>query len=131
MSSDAGSGFSGPRHALRDNHGAHEAIALSLRPTSPREPPRVPPLMTVEAHSFFAGAMAAYVDGDLAGSRLSLLAVVAIGDFETAPAAMVFLGVIAFRQRDFPEAYLWFSRASAGPDEHWALVADEELRRLA
>ena len=62
--------------------------------------------------------------------RLSLLAVAGIGAPESAPAAMVFLGVIACRHREFSQGYLWFARASIGPDEHWALVADEELRRM-
>ncbi|OLE21894.1 MAG: hypothetical protein AUG49_20830 [Catenulispora sp. 13_1_20CM_3_70_7] len=74
--------------------------------------------------------MHAYTEGDLPGARLSLLAVAAIGAPDSAPAAMVFLGVIAARHREFPQAYLWFARAAAGPDVHWALVAVAELRRL-
>jgi TolA-binding protein len=102
---------------------AHTAIARSLYPNIPR-------VMRKEARSFFDGAMYAYTEGDLAGARLSFLAVAAIGDPDTAPAAMVFLGVIAFRRRDESEARMWFSRAASGPDGHWALVATQELRRL-
>jgi hypothetical protein len=102
---------------------AHTAIARSLYPNIPR-------VMRKEARSFFDGAMFAYTEGDLAGARLSFLAVAAIGDPDTAPAAMVFLGVIAFRRRDEPEARMWFTRAASGPDGHWALVATQELRRL-
>ena len=117
-----------PRHAAR-NHDAHAAIARSLHPP-PREPPPVPLRLRAEAEAYFAGAMYAYADGDLAGARLSLLTVVGIGAPDSAPGAMVFLGVIACRHREFAQAYMWFARASAGPDEHWALVADEELRRM-
>jgi hypothetical protein len=106
---------------------AHTAIAQSLRPP---ETPSVPRSLREEARSYFDGAMYAYTEGDLPGARLSFLAVAAIGDPDTAGATLVFLGVIASRQRDLPEARLWFTRAAAGPDEHWALVAREELRRL-
>jgi hypothetical protein len=102
---------------------AHAAIARSLSPAVPR-------VLRKEARAFFDGAMYAYTEGDLAGARLSFLAVAAVGDPETAPAATVFLGVIAFRRRDAPEARMWFTRAAGGPDEHWALVATQELRRL-
>lgn len=130
MSSDTdpASGPSEPRHAVR-NHEAHAAIARSVQ-MPPREPPPVPLRLRAEAEGYFAGAMHAYAAGDLAGARLSLLAVAGIGAPETAPAAMVFLGVIACRQREFAQGYMWLARASAGPDEHWALVADEELRRM-
>lgn len=104
-------------------HTAHTAIARSLYPNIPR-------VLRKEARAFFDGAMFAYTEGDLAGARLSFLAVAAIGDPETAPAAMVFLGVIAFRRRDESEARMWFTRAAGGPDGHWALVATQELRRL-
>lgn len=102
---------------------AHTAIARSLYPKIPRA-------LRKESRAFFDGAMFAYTEGDLAGARLSFLAVAAISDPETAPAAMVFLGVIAFRRRDEPEARMWFTRAAGGPDGHWALVATQELRRL-
>jgi hypothetical protein len=110
-------------------HQAHAAIARSLHPPPPPSPP-VPPQLRAEADAYFTGAMHAYTEGDLPGARLSLLAVAAIGAPDSAPAAMVFLGVIAARHRDFPQAYLWFARAAAGPDVHWALVAVAELRRL-
>ena len=106
-----------------DTHGAHTAIARSLYPNIPR-------VLRKEARSFFDGAMYAYTEGDLPGARLSFLAVAAIGDPDTAPAALVFLGVIAFRRRDAIEARMWFTRAASGPDDHWALVAAQELRRL-
>lgn len=106
-------------------HRAHAAIARSLHP-----PPPVPARLRTEADAFLSGAMFAYADGDLAGARLSLLAVVGTGDPDSAPTAMVFLGVIACRHRLYSEARLWFARAAAGPDEHWALVASEELRRM-
>jgi hypothetical protein len=102
---------------------SHTSIARSLYPSIPRA-------LRKEARAFFDGAMYAYTEGDLPGARLSFLAVAAIGDPDTAPAAMVFLGVIAFRRRDAPEARVWFTRAAAGSDEHWALVARQELRRL-
>jgi hypothetical protein len=106
-----------------ETHDAHAAIARSLSPTVPRA-------LRKEARAFFDGAMYAYTEGDLAGARLSFLAVAAIGDPDTAPPAMVFLGVIAFRRRDAPEARMWFTRAASGPDAHWALVAAQELRRV-
>jgi hypothetical protein len=105
--------------------GAHTAIARSLQ-----APVSIPRVLRKEARSFFDGAMYAYTEGDLPGARLTFLAVAGIGDPDTAPAAMVFLGVIAYRHRDVPEARMWFSRAAAGADEHWARVAAEELRRL-
>lgn len=105
--------------------GAHTAIARSLQ-----APASIPRVLRKEARSFFDGAMYAYTEGDLPGARLTFLAVAGIGDPDTAPAAMVFLGVIAYRHRDVPEARMWFSRAAAGADEHWARVAAEELRRL-
>lgn len=111
------------RYASGQNLGAHAAIARSLSPTVPR-------VLRKEARAFFDGAMYAYSEGDLAGARLSFLAVAAIGDPDTAPAATVFLGVIAFRRRDAAEARMWFTRAASGPDEHWALVAAQELRRV-
>jgi len=74
--------------------------------------------------------MRAYAAGDLPGARAFLLPVAGIDDPATAPSALVFLGVIAFRSRDLPEARLWFERAAAGPDAHWALVATAELRRI-
>jgi hypothetical protein len=117
-----------PEAPTTESHDAHAAIARSLHP--PPEPPGVPRVLRKEARSFFDGAMYAYTEGDLAGARLSFLAVAGIGDPDTAPAAMVLLGVIASRNRDFPEARLWFARAAAGPDEHWALVAAQELRRM-
>ncbi|MEY9858359.1 TolA-binding protein [Catenulispora sp. GAS73] len=104
---------------------AHAAIARSLNP-----PPNIPRVLRKEARAFFDGAMYAYTEGDLPGARLSFLAVAAIGDPDTAPAAMVFLGVVAYRRRDVPEARMWFTRAALGPDRHWALVAAGELRRL-
>ncbi|MFD0637523.1 hypothetical protein [Catenulispora yoronensis] len=94
-------------------------------------PPPVPLRLRAEADAYFAGAMYAYADGDLEGARLSLLTVAGINAPESAPAAMIFLGVIACRHREFAQAYMWFARASAGPDMHWALVADEELKRMA
>jgi hypothetical protein len=109
--------------ATADSHGAHTAIARSMYPSIPR-------VLRKEARAFFDGAMYAYTEGDLSGARLSFLAVAAVADPETAPAAMVFLGVIAFRRRDEPEARMWFTRAASGPDDHWALVATQELRRL-
>jgi hypothetical protein len=105
--------------------GAHTAIARSLHP-----PPSIPRVLRKEARSFFDGAMYAYTEGDLPGARLTFLAVAGIGDPDTAPAAMVFLGVIAYRHRDVPAARMWFTRAAAGADDHWALVAAQELRRL-
>src|SRR5947209_19834701 len=75
-----------------ENFNAHTAIARSLYPNIPR-------VLRKEARAFFDGAMYAYTEGDLAGARLSFLAVAGIGDPDTAPAAMVFLGVIAFRRR--------------------------------
>ncbi|MEZ0108116.1 hypothetical protein ABH920_002114 [Catenulispora sp. EB89] len=104
---------------------AHAAIARSLYSA-----PGLPRVLRKEARAFFDGAMYAYTEGDLPGARLSFLAVAAIGDPDTAPAAMVFLGVIAYRRRDAPEARMWFTRAASGPDQHWALVATGELRRL-
>ncbi|MBS2534465.1 hypothetical protein KGQ20_16965 [Catenulispora sp. NF23] len=106
--------------------GGHAAIARSLSP-----PANIPRVLRKEARAFFDGAMFAYTEGDLLGARLSFLAVTAIGDPDTAPAAMVFLGVIAVRRRDVPEARMWFTRAATGPDQHWALVAANELRRLS
>lgn len=103
---------------------AHTAIARSL------SSPGLPRVLRKEARAFFDGAMYAYTAGDLAGARLSFLAVTAIGDPDTAPAALVFLGVIAYRRRDVPEARMWFTRAASSPDRHWALVAAGELRRL-
>ena len=111
--------------AADENLDAHAAIARSLQP-----PPALTRALHKEARSFFDGAMYAYTDGDLRGARLSFLAVAGIGDPDTAPAALVFLGVIASRNRDFPEARMWFARAAAGPDKHWALVAAQELRRV-
>jgi hypothetical protein len=105
--------------------GVHTAIARSLH-----APPSIPRALRKEARAFFDGAMYAYTEGDLPGARLTFLAVAGIGDPDTAPAAMVFLGVIAYRHRDVAEARMWFSRAAAGADEHWARVAAEELRRL-
>lgn len=105
--------------------GVHTAIARSLH-----APPSIPRVLRKEARAFFDGAMYAYTEGDLPGARLTFLAVAGIGDPDTAPAAMVFLGVIAYRHRDVAEARMWFSRAAAGADEHWARVAAEELRRL-
>lgn len=105
--------------------GVHTAIARSLQ-----APAVIPRVLRKEARSFFDGAMYAYTEGDLAGARLTFLAVAGIGDADTAPAAMVFLGVIAYRHRDIAEARMWFTRAAAGADEHWARVAAEELRRL-
>lgn len=105
--------------------GAHAAIARSLHP-----PPSIPRVLSKEARGFFDGAMYAYTEGDLPGARLTFLAVAGIGDPDTAGAAMVFLGVIAYRNRDMQEARMWFTRAAAGADEHWARVAAEELRRL-
>lgn len=105
--------------------GAHAAIARSLHTSS-----GLPRVLSKEARAFFDGAVYAYTEGDLPGARLSFLAVAAIGDPDTAPAALVFLGVIAVRRRDTPEARMWFTRAAAGPDAHWALVAAGELRRL-
>jgi len=104
---------------------AHAAIARSLY-----SGPGLPRVLRKEARAFFDGAMYAYTEGDLPGARLSFLAVAAIGDPDTAPAAMVFLGVIAYRRRDVPEARMWFTRAASSPDQHWALVAAGELRRL-
>jgi hypothetical protein len=104
---------------------AHKAIARSLQ-----APAAIPRVLRKEARSFFDGAMYAYTEGDLPGARLTFLAVAGIGDADTAPAAMVFLGVIAYRHRDVPEARMWFTRAAAGADEHWARVAAEELRRV-
>lgn len=104
---------------------AHTAIARSLYSA-----PGLPRVLRKEARAFFDGAMYAYTEGDLPGARLSFLAVAAIADPDTAPAAMVFLGVIAYRRRDAPEARMWFTRAASGPDQHWALVATGELRRL-
>ena len=109
--------------AADDTFTAHTAIARSLYPNIPR-------VLRKESRAFFDGAMFAYTEGDLPGARLSFLAVAAIADPDTAPAAMVFLGVIAFRRRDEPEARMWFTRAAGGPDGHWALVATQELRRL-
>lgn len=106
--------------------GGHAAIARSLSP-----PANIPRVLRKEARAFYDGAMFAYTEGDLLGARLSFLAVTAIGDPDTAPAAMVFLGVIAVRRRDVPEARMWFTRAATGPDRHWALVAANELRRLS
>ena len=111
--------------AVDENLDAHTAIARSLTP-----PTSIPRVLRKEARAFFDGAMYAYTEGDLSGARLSFLTVAAIGDPDTAPAATVFLGVIAYRHRDMPEARLWFTRAAAGPDKHWALVAAQELRRL-
>ena len=111
--------------ADEENRGAHAAIARSLHP-----PPSIPRALGKEARGFFDGAMYAYTEGDLPGARLTFLAVAGIGDPETAGAAMVFLGVIAYRNRDMQEARMWFTRAAAGADEHWARVAAEELRRL-
>lgn len=110
-----------------DKLDTHAAIAAALHPPPA---PHIPRALSKEARAFFDGAMYAYTDGDLPGARLSFLAVVALADPATAPAAMVFLGVIAYRRRDPPEARLWFTRAAAGPDPHWALVAAQELRRL-
>ena len=104
---------------------AHAAIARSLYSS-----PGLPRVLRKEARAFFDGAMYAYTEGDLPGARLSFLAVAAIADPDTAPAAMVFLGVIAYRRRDVPEARMWFTRAASSPDQHWALVAAGELRRL-
>ncbi|WP_194911699.1 hypothetical protein [Catenulispora rubra] len=104
---------------------AHAAIARSLYSA-----PGLPRVLRKEARAFFDGAMYAYTEGDLPGARLSFLAVAAIGDPDTAPAALVFLGVIAYRRRDVPEARMWFTRAASGHDQHWALVATGELRRL-
>ena len=115
-----------PEARGREPLGAHAAIARSLQ-----APPSIPRVLRKEARSFFDGAMYAYTEGDLAGARLTFLAVSGIGDPDTAPAAMVFLGVIAYRHRDLQEARMWFSRAAAGADDHWARVAAEELRRLA
>lgn len=112
-----------PEEPADETFNAHTAIARSLYPNIPRA-------LRKEARAFFDGATFAYTEGDLAGARLSFLAVTAIGDPETAPAAMVFLGVIAFRRRDEAEARMWFTRAASGPDGHWALVATQELRRL-
>lgn len=112
-----------PDENLDANLEAHTAIARSMFPGIPR-------VVRREARAFFDGAMYAYTEGDLPGARLSFLAVAAIGDPDTAPAAMVFLGVIAFRRRDAAEARMWFTRAAGGADEHWALVATQELRRL-
>ena len=109
--------------AADENLDAHTAIARSMFPDIPR-------VLRKEARAFFDGAMYAYTEGDLPGARLSFLAVAAIGDPDTAPAALVFLGVIAFRRRDASEARMWFTRAAGGADEHWALVATQELRRL-
>ena len=114
-----------PQAPTRESRGAHTAIARSLQ-----APASIPRVLRKEARSFFDGAMYAYTEGDLPGARLTFLAVAGIGDPDTAPAAMVFLGVIAYRHRDVPEARMWFSRAAAGVDEHWARVATEELRRL-
>jgi hypothetical protein len=105
--------------------GAHQAIARSLQ-----APASIPRVLRKEARSFFDGAMYAYTEGDLPGARLTFLAVAGIGEPDTAPAAMVFLGVIAYRHRDIPEARMWFTRAAGGADAHWARVAAEELRRL-